>query len=265
MPEPNLADWLALREAADHAARSETLTRALASSLPAARPLRILDLGTGTGSNIRFLASRLPAPQAWTATDRDPSLLARVPAGVETRCMELGSLDDQTLFGGIHLVTASALLDLVSPEWIAQLAERCRLAGASVLFALNYNGWSACTPSDPDDGFVLKHFNRHQRANDKGFGCAAGPEANAVTARSFAERGYEVRTERSDWSLTPELDRLQTSLIEGWAHATSEIVPDETGRLNAWLERRLLHVRLGRSRIMVGHEDVAAWPVRSPE
>jgi hypothetical protein len=263
MPEPKLADWLALREAVDHTARSETLTRALANALPVARPLRILDLATGTGSNIRFLASRLPAPQAWTAVDRDRSLLAHVPPGVDTRCMELGSLDDQALFDEFHLVTASALLDLVSPDWIAQLAERCRRAGAAVLCALNYNGWSSCTPADADDAFVLEQFNRHQRANDKGFGRAAGPAAGAVATSAFAERGYEVRTERSDWNLTPEMDALQTSLIEGWAHATSEIAPAAAERIDAWLGRRLSHVRQRRSRITVGHVDVAAWPIGS--
>src|SRR5262245_29494759 len=166
MPEPKLSDWLALREAVDHSARSEALTRALAEALPSVRPIRILDLGTGAGSNIRFLSPRLPTPQAWTAVDRDASLLAQLPAGVRACCLELGSLDT-ALFEGVHLVTASALLDLVSGRWIEQLAGLCAEATAAALFTLNYNGWSACVPLDPDDGFVLEQFNRHQRSNDK--------------------------------------------------------------------------------------------------
>ena len=103
--------------------------------------------------------------------------MAHLPPGVDARCMELGRLDDPSLFEGVHLVTASALLDLVSSDWIAWLARRCREAGAAALFALNYDGWSRCTPTDSDDEFVLEHFNRHQRSNDKGFGLAAGPDA----------------------------------------------------------------------------------------
>jgi SAM-dependent methyltransferase len=260
MPEPQLSDWLARREAVDHAARSESLTRALAGALPAARPLRILDLGTGTGSNIRFLTPRLPAPQAWTAVDRDASLIAQLPAGVEARRLELGSLGDTALFQGAHLVTASALLDLVSADWIDRLAGICSRADAAALFALNYDGWSACVPRDLDDQFVLEQFNRHQRSNDKGFGPAAGPDAAVRAAQAFSHVGYRVRAERSDWNLTPDMKDLQTALIAGWAHAVLEISPEHGGRVGAWLERRLAHVRAGQSRIQVGHVDVAAWP-----
>src|SRR5579864_4215568 len=75
-----MSEWLALREPADAAARSTEVTQAIVDALPREGPLRALDLATGTGSNIRFLASRLPAPQEWTAVDRDPVLLAHVHA-----------------------------------------------------------------------------------------------------------------------------------------------------------------------------------------
>src|SRR5262245_45901018 len=253
-----LSNWLALREPIDHAARSESLTRALAEVLPDARPLRILDLGTGTGSNIRYLSSRLPSPQSWYAVDRDSNVLARMPAGVTTRCLELGSLDAPDLFDGIHLVTASALLDLVSGEWIARLAGHCREAGAAALFALTYDGRSSSTPADADDEFVREQFNRHQRASNKGFGLAAGPQAADAAAASFVACGYQVRRERSDWVLSPDMVDLQAALIHGWADATREIVPRESARIDAWLARRLAHVRAGCSRIEVGHQDLIA-------
>ncbi len=259
MPEPGLSTWLALREPIDHAARSEALTGALAAALPATRPLRILDLGTGIGSNIRFLAPRLPTPQVWTAVDRDASLIAQLPPGVEARRLELGSLQDTALFQGIHLVTASALLDLVSAGWIDRLAEICAGAEAAAMFPLNYNGWSACVPRDLDDEFVLEQFNRHQRSNDKGFGVAAGPDAADRAARAFSKVGYQVRMARSDWNLTSGMQDLQMALIEGWAHAVREISPEHVGRVDAWLERRLAHVRSRQSGIQVGHVDVAAW------
>jgi len=254
-----LADWRTLREPIDHAARSESLTRALAEALPGVRPLRILDLGTGTGSNIRYLSPRLPSPQAWYAVDRDLELLARLPRSVTTRCLELGVLDAPDLFDEVHLVTASALLDLVSAEWIGQLARRCRDAGGAALFALNYDGRSSCSPMDADDEFVREQFNRHQRSNDKGFGLAAGPEAADEAAKSFGACGYNVRRERSDWILTPDMVDLQTALIEGWADATREIIPHEVARIDAWLARRLASVRAGHSRIEVGHNDLIAF------
>ena len=97
------ADWLALREPADHAARSVDLTRAVLDALPRDRPLRVLDLAAGTGSNLRYLSGAVPErsgrgrARQWLLVDHDPALLARVPKtpGVETRCLDLATLDDR--------------------------------------------------------------------------------------------------------------------------------------------------------------------------
>ena len=122
-------------------------------------------------------------------------------------------------------MTASALLDLVSETWLQTVARHCREAGAAVLFALTYNGRSHCSPEEPEDDAIRELMNRHQRANDKGFGPAAGPEAIECAARSFAAVGYHVRRESSDWVLPPYMRELQRQLIEGWAEAALEIAP----------------------------------------
>jgi hypothetical protein len=263
----SLSPWLALREPADAAARSVALTQAIAARLPHDRPVRILDLGSGTGANVRYLSSRLPVPQHWLAVDRDASLLSEAPGPsvtchIETSCRNLGALDDPAdavLFAGRHLVTASALLDLVSDQWLRALAGRCRTSGAAALFALNYNGHSQCTPAEAEDDAICDLMNRHQRTSDKGFGRAAGPDAVDCAERWFAAAGYQVRRERSDWVLAPEQDQLQRQLIEGWAHAAEEIAPEQTPMIRDWLVRRLAHVEAGRSHVIVGHEDLAAW------
>ena len=95
-PAPGFsADWLALREPADRAARSTRLTRAIAGAFPPGAELRILDLGAGTGANMRYLAKHLPEHQSWLLVDHDAALLASVPARdrgscrVETRQVDL--------------------------------------------------------------------------------------------------------------------------------------------------------------------------------
>src|SRR5581483_1374987 len=105
------------------------------------------------------------------------------------------------LFAGSQLVTASALLDLVSDRWLSELAASCRTAGAAALFALTYDGRSTCDPGEPEDEDIRALMNRHQRNNDKGFGRAAGPDAAAAAVRAFESSGYRVRTESSDWAL----------------------------------------------------------------
>jgi hypothetical protein len=265
----SLSNWLALREPADVAARSAPLTRALIETLPRDRALRIVDLGTGTGSNVRYL-TRFGLPNAsdggsgadpnWLLVDADSALLAeartRLPA-VETRQMNLGTLN-AALFSSRDLVTGSALLDLVSAAWIESLAAHCREAGAAALFALTYNGESQCVPAEPEDERIRALMNAHQRQNNKGFGRAAGPDASAIAARCFERQGYSVRRDQSDWHLMPDDRELQRQLLEGWADAALELVPGESSMIRGWLARRIAHVEASRSLITVGHDDLAA-------
>jgi hypothetical protein len=256
------AGWLALRESADHAARSARLTQTVLDALPRESPLGILDLAAGTGSNVRYLAAAWADEASrldFLLVDHDPALLARAPKvpNVATRWGDLSTLDDLTIFEGRSLVTASALLDLVSEVWLRRLAERCAEAGAAALFALSYDGRITCTPQDPDDEAIVALVNEHQRT-DKGFGPALGPAATDCAERLFRDLGYQVARARSDWQLTPASAELQRQLIDGWTHAAAEMSPRQTALAEAWCRRRQAHVQRGRSAIIVGHEDLAA-------
>ena len=266
------AEWLELREPADTAARSERLTRALADALPQGAAIDVLDLGAGTGANLRFLSARLPHPQRWLLVDHDGALLRRVRAdavlrlSIATRQLDLAALDTSAvadLFAGRALVSASALLDLVSLEWMRALAARCAASGAAVLFALTYDGRIECTPADPDDDAIRDLVNAHQRT-DKGFGPALGPDAAWHAAQCLADRGYCVDRDRSDWVLASDAAELQRQLVDGWARAAADIAPARAAFIDAWRRRRLAHLAAGRSQMVVGHEDLVAWMPRDP-
>ncbi len=256
------AEWLALREPADAAARAPRVTQAIAEAMTARHPLRVADLGCGTGSNMRYLASRLPQPQAWRLVDHDAALLATartlVPQAVDTRVADLRELESSVV-DACDLVTASALLDLVSDAWVRRFASLCRDAGAAVLVVLNYDGRTECTPPDADDDVVRELVNAHQRT-DKGFGPALGPDSGLRTARALADAGYRVVVEKSDWVVGPDQAGLQRQLIAGWADAAVELAPAEAERIRAWQLRRLAHVDAGISTVRVGHDDVAGVP-----
>src|SRR5690606_17109719 len=107
---------------------------------------------------------------------------------------QLAQLD----FTQIDLVTASALLDLVSDGWLHALIPQARQAGAAMLFALSVDGRTDWTPADPLDAQVDALFTAHQR-RDKGFGPALGAEAVARTVQCMREAGYAVAQAQSDW------------------------------------------------------------------
>jgi hypothetical protein len=251
--------------------------------------LHALDLATGTGANVRYLADedKVDGPQHWTMVDHDQALLDRVPVRMSAWAAarggvlvqehaglrllrsgrpdstfmplhaELRTLDHQELFAGCDLVSASALLDLVSESWLRRLAERCRVAGAAVLFALTYDGRLECSPAEPEDGLVRDLVNRHQRT-DKGFGPALGPAAVDCCEQVLAALGYRVETDHSDWLLLPVMSELQRHLIDGWTEAAIGIAPDQAAVLQQWRTRRLEHVEGHRSELTVGHRDLAA-------
>ena len=269
------ADWLALREPADHAARSVGPTAALSSALAArleGRPAtRAVDLAAGTGSNVRHLMPRVPHIQHWTLVDHDPALLAQawrllLPIGAaagrsfDVRQGDLAALDTVS-FDDCALVTASALLDLVSEPWIRALARRCCAANSDALFALTYDGRIACDPVDRDDARVRGLVNQHQHG-EKGFGPALGPDATRVAEACFRAEGYDVHVAASDWVLAPDQHELQRALIEGWAGAARELSPSDAAIIDGWRARRLAHIDVGRSTLRVGHQDLTAWASR---
>ena len=260
------ADWLALREPADHAARASALTAWVAASVAHRPGLRAVDLAAGTGSNVRYLLPRVPGIQHWTLVDHDPALLAQawrllLPLGqaagrsYDVRQGDLGALDTIVL-DGCALVTASALLDLVSEAWVRALARQCRAAGVAVLFALSYDGRMTCEPADADDERVRALVNRHQRG-DKGFGPALGPEAAGVAEACFRTEGYTVQVAPSDWVLTSDMHALQQQLVDGWAEAATTVAPGDADVIAAWRAQRLAHIDAGRSTLRVGHVDLA--------
>jgi hypothetical protein len=69
--------------------------------------------------------------------------------------------------------------------------------------------------------------------------------------------GYTTKQEQSDWNLAADTVTLQRELVTGWADAASEIAPERKSAIAGWRTRRLAHIDAGRSRIVVGHVDVA--------
>ena len=257
------ARWLDLREPADHAARAPSLLRRAADHMDAGEepwPL-VVDLGCGTGSTLRAFG-QTGHGWRWRLVDNDEALLAeasqRRPDGtrVETVTADLARLDREIL-SGARLVTASALFDLCSDGFVANLIEALKSIGVGLYAALNYDGTTTWSEPHPMDEAIVAAFNHHQRG-DKGFGPALGPDSGTAIARLARQAGFMVETAQTPWDLGPDQAGLQERFLEGLAQAARE-----PGRVSGEAAQDWLGVRTERiatSRCVVGHLDCLALP-----
>lgn len=261
------AEWLALREPYDRDARSRRVLDATARALTGRFSVTVVDLACGTGSTLRTLAPHLPYRQSWRLVDNDLGLLARaagtaVPDGVSLKATPVDLAHDleAALDGTVDLVTCSALLDLVSADWLDRFVVETAVRGLPVYAALSYDGRIELAPADPFDGTVLGGFNRHQRT-DKAFGPALGPDAFVAAMQAFERTGYGVTKGLSDWVLGADDAPMQSAMLQGLAQAADEIGALSRVELQGWLARRQGLVSSGQSRLRVGHGDFLAQPI----
>lgn len=278
-------DWLTLREPLDQRSRDASLTERLIAWRKSFDELTVLDLGAGTGSNVRYLLPKLKGRQRWLLIDKDYDLLDHLQPRMAQWAKETGLQLGQTrnrlsvqgddchcllenypldLRDGLdqcpqkpNLVTASAFLDLVSTAWLDKVASYCQQASAAFFVALTYDGTIRWHPTDKDDEWIRHTVNAHQRT-DKGFGLALGPDGAGYAVDCFKRCGYQVHARPSDWQLGAEAKALKLALATGYAEAVKQQQPTATIRIDRWFERRQHAITISQSRLTVGHVDLFA-------
>jgi len=283
-------EWLRLRAPFDRAARDMGLARRLAGALrrPADRPLRLVDLGTGTGANARMLAPVIGGDQDWLLIDDDAVLLgfcaaeqiawaAREGWRVEkagdavlihagdarwrfaARRLDLRREPALALADAPDALAFSALADLVSAAWIDALAKALERRRVPLLSALAVDGRRQWQPVDATDTLLYEAFARHQQG-DKGFGPPLAGAATVYLGARLAAAGYAVSTAASDWRVGSEHRALLAAVIEAERRAASDVRPDLAADFAQWAERRRAALDAGTLSLTIGHRDLLALP-----
>jgi SAM-dependent methyltransferase len=265
--------WLDLREPADAAARAPDLVDHLRRQLPAASRQVIHDLACGTGAMGRWLAPRLAGGQHWVVHDLDDDLLAiaaeNLPGEaadgaavtVETRQSDITRLDPDDL-ADATLITASAILDLLTHEELAGLVSACAVTGCPVLLTLSVVGRVDLSPADPLDAQVASAFNAHQRrATEKGR--LLGPDAVAAAVEAFGRLEVDVLVRPSPWRLGALEGDLTAQWLTGWVAAACEQQVELAAEDDAYARRRLAEAAAGQLAVTVDHADLLILPRRA--
>jgi hypothetical protein len=252
--------WLVLREPVDAAARSAELAERLARHVATAARLVIHDLGGGSGAMGRWLAPRLPGPHHWVVHDRDADLLelaVAAPPGcasvtVEARRSDVTALTPDDL-AGASLVTASALLDLLTADELVRMLRAC--IGRPMLLTLTVVGRVTLSPADPLDARIGAAFNAHQRR-----GRLLGPDAVAAAVEELRRTGAEVLVRPSPWRLDAAHADLTAEWLDGWVAAACEQEPALAADAGAYRDRRLAQAAAGELAVTVDHADLLVLP-----
>jgi hypothetical protein len=262
--------WLALREPADAAARAPDLAEQLGRRLPATGLRVIHDLGGGTGSMGRWLAPLLAGPQHWVVHDRDADLLEVAAADlpgpaadgaavtVETRQSDITRLHPQEL-AGATLITASALLDMLTADELTRLVAVCAGARCPIFLTLSVVGRVDLTPADPLDSRVAAAFDAHQRRAVDG-SRLLGPDAAAAAVEGFGRLGAEVLVRPSPWRLGACEAELTAEWFSGWVDAACEQQVELVAETGAYARRRLAEAAAGQLAVTVDHADLLVLP-----
>ncbi len=273
-------EWLTLREPVDHRSRDRGLLEKLGAAFAKQKSVHVFDLGTGLGSNLRAISPFLPAKQRWTLVDYDPILLSAASetlsqwadfaraskTGIEVVKdgreleIELKRHDlaaDPAPWGKSKpdLVTAAALFDLVSVDWIARFVSTLAEKQIAFYTALTHDSITEWKPAHPADKTMVAAFESHF-GRDKGFGPSAGAHAASLMAEKFADAGYKITTGKSPWVLDGKDRALIRELAHGWAVAVRETGSVPEAAITQWYEARTAD---GTS-CTVGHEDLLALP-----
>lgn len=251
-------DWLSTRFPYDQAARHTGLEAAVMAGLPASP--RVMDLGCGSGSNLRHLSPRLGPGQSWICVDHNRELLAATRqvaeglAKVETLDLrEADLLQPQQWLTEAEpdLVVANAVFDLFTSGQMATVLAALAGRKLPLYTTLLYTGmhWQ---PEQPDDTRYIAAYEAHMQ-RPRAAGAGMGPQAPAVIEAWVTAHGGHCERAPATWEI-PAGDRSMQGFLLGFMEQSVPVMLPEAQHATffAWLTAHRKNPRP----LTVHHQDL---------
>jgi len=284
MFDPN---WLQERYPFDAEARNKELEWQAVHQFAFLNHIQIVDLGCGTGSNVRYYMEQFPQNQTWYCVEEDAGLkemfwqnisqvareenyelekkgdmLKMTKSGhemeihfIEGNLMQLDGLVDLLR---TDLILANAVFDLFSETQFTELIHTISHHSLSLLFSLNYEGMKFFPPEE-DDAFYIEQYNAHMK-RPQDFGQGMGPDASHLMESVLKRALADVKAGESIWEIGERDEKMLAYLLGFFEGALGEWWENETEKIafSAWLARKKTMVKDHKLAVHVYHKDVLA-------
>ena len=286
----DLIQWLAHRFTCDAEARHPGIEHQfLAFFEQHQTPLKVVDVGSGTGANVRYYFDRIPHEQEWILIEQNEQLRDECCRSLVAFAQERGYhwqqqdgtfllTDDQKtatvqlMSGRIEhieqladlartdVVTANAVFDLLSFEQFDTLVGKLVQHEVCLLATLNYYETSFLPFSEEDHRF-MRWYHMHMK-RPQPTGIAMGPDCSEEMLDLLAQHHMMIEQEGSQWHLKKNATTMHHYLLHFIEHAVAELSlsADEQRDFDTWLTHRKSLCRQRQLEIIVDHSDIFAYP-----
>ena len=252
--------WLFKREKIDNLSKNKLIIQKINKSLKNLNEINIIDLGTGTGSNFRYLSKKIKYNnQSWTLMDISKSSLKEARTNTQiNRKIKIISIKNHdvvkniytTDFNNYDVVTGSAFLDIMPKKWFKSFHFR-NVNTKIVYFSINYDGYFNFFPKHNLDNSVVNLFNSDQKSKKVNNLRAVGPDCSLVID-SFFSKTHKTYSLKSNWTQITD-KKFQLMFLD-----FCNKVIDKNKNYNEWLQFRKEKIIKNKSKLTVHNKDFLA-------
>jgi len=248
---------------------------------------RIIDLGSGNGSFLRYCHSKKMIFEEMLLVDYDSKLLRDFYAStysylngtnynilkesptkyklkkidvIKTKNIQLMNTDilkSLNIINNYNLISLSAMSDILPTLFIKKLlniVEKNKI----IYFSICFDGSIKWASSHKYDKYILTMFNKHQEMN-KISGYALGLKSIKLIKEYSAKKKYGFQVEDSSWELKSydeDSKNFQKMYLDTIYKPLKKDDITDKDMLSEWRKVKLKDIVSGKSKITVGHKDI---------